>query len=122
MKYILTLGLIILSNTVLAEPFHNVKSVGTSTYTITDFATKLNGLSVVTVKAKGKTYTDTYRYVVDCDGDNNIIGIKYAGDENYTTNLVKGSSMYNIAKSTCWMNYLAVSEINYTDYIIAENS
>ena len=101
--------------------FYDIKPVGTSTYQFVDFATKLDGLSAVIVKAKGKTYSDVYTYNVDCDGDNNILGIKYADDKNWTTQIVQGSSMYNIAKATCWMNYLAVNDINYTEYLHESN-
>ena len=96
--------------------FHKIKPVGNSTYEFVDFATSLEGNVIAFVKAKGKTYTETYTYDIWCS-ENNIYSAKYYDDEEPLYNLVPGSSMYNIAKSACWMHYLAISEINYTEYL-----
>ena len=120
-KLALFFGLVIVlfSANTFAKDFHEVKPVGNSTYNIIDISYDTAGLSVVGVKATGKTYSSNYYYFVQCH-DTRVFDIKYENDNEYVTfnKLVPGSSMYNIARATCWMHYLAIKNINYQQYLI----
>jgi hypothetical protein len=97
--------------------FYKIDSVGNSKYEFYDFATDLSGTSAGYVKVIGKT-TEYFGYLVECE-DTKPYSVKYVhpfeGEPVYS--FVKGSSMYNISKSICWMHYLAKNEINYTQYL-----